>query len=664
MKEKNPYLLGPLEEKLQASKKIERVGSELPQPDFQKPEPEENRPRAFPVIRRRKSRRPVSAGADYLAQRTSRLDYEKLNLANPKLWHILKNSASIGHARSLLYAYLHRTEVHLYEDRESHPLEMANSRECINVFKNLLSPRNEEATDSSALNYLWMLAKGKVHEIEGSLKQGFIEEFYYLFKGVLGNSGIYSEPDQPKSHGMKGRRAAKARSAELDELSRTANSYIERYKHGLMEEVVARRAGHKERILGHFGASGEEWNDWRWHLTHVIKDAENATRLLSLSDEEREAIRKGVKAGIPFGITPYYLSLIDEERGSGDDHSLRAQVLPTPEYAEDFQKNKKDWKQTCDFMQEKDTSPINLVTRRYPMIAIFKLYNSCSQICMYCQRNWEIQGVLSEKAQASAEDIERALDWFNEKKELREVLITGGDPLVMEDDIIERVMKRFAQMEHIERIRIGTRTPVVLPQRITDRLADLLAGNLDWGKREVSIVTHFQHPYEITPESRDAICKLQLKGISVYNQQVFTMENSRLFESMALRRLLKLIGIEPYYTFNTKGKEEMNHFRVPIARLLQERREEVRLFSGMLRTDEPVFNLPRLGKNYIRTWQNHDMIMILPDGRRVYEFHPWEKNIAMVDTFTYTDVSIYDYLRELARRGENLSEYRTIWYYY
>jgi lysine 2,3-aminomutase len=103
---------------------------------------------------------------------------------------------------------------------------------------------------------------------------------------------------------------------------------------------------------------------------------------------------------------------------------------------------------------------------------------------------------------------------------------------------------------------------------------------------------------------------------------------------------------------------------VPIARLLQERKEEARLMPGMDRTDEPVFNVPRLGKNHLRAGQDRQILTILPDGRRVYEFLPWEKNIMLVPTYIYTDVSIFDYLRMLKHRGENIDDYNTIWYYY
>jgi lysine 2,3-aminomutase len=192
----------------------------------------------------------------------------------------------------------------------------------------------------------------------------------------------------------------------------------------------------------------------------------------------------------------------------------------------------------------------------------------------------------------------------------------------------------------------------------------MLASFQEFGKRQISIITHFEHSYEITPEAMEAIKRIRMAGMMVYNQEVFTVENSRRFESVKLRLDLKSIGIDPYYTFNMKGKEETRKYMVPIARILQERKEEARLLPGLDRTDEPVFNVPKLGKNQLMAWQDHRLVMILPNGARVYEFHPWEKNIQPIPPYNYIDVPIYDYLEELAARGENIRDYRNIWFYY
>jgi len=178
------------------------------------------------------------------------------------------------------------------------------------------------------------------------------------------------------------------------------------------------------------------------------------------------------------------------------------------------------------------------------------------------------------------------------------------------------------------------------------------------------MVTHFEHPYEICRESAEAIQKMRMRGINFYNQQVFTFANSKRFETVSLRIALKMIGVDPYYVFNMKGKKEMQDYAVPVSRILQERKEEARLLPGIYRTDEPVFNVPFLGKNHMRSRQDHELVSILTDGRRVYAFHPWEKNIRGVDSYYYTDVSIKEYLNRLQEIGEDPDEYWSIWYYY
>jgi lysine 2,3-aminomutase len=268
-------------------------------------------------------------------------------------------------------------------------------------------------------------------------------------------------------------------------------------------------------------------------------------------------------------------------------------------------------------------------------------------------------------ALASEKRINAAINWIRAHPAIHEVLITGGDPLGMEDGDIEKILDRVADIPAVERIRIGSRTPVTLPTRITEALADLLARYREPGQRQIALVTHVQHSYEITPDTLTAVDRLRQRGIPVFNQLVYTFFISRRFEASFLRRTLTKIGIDPYYTFNTKGKEETVEYRVPIARLLQEQKEEARLMPGLTRTDEAVYNVPGLGKNYLRANSHRDLVSILPDGSRLYEFHPWEKNISNIaKTHLSEDVPILDYLLQLDAIGENFHDYDTIWYYY
>jgi len=548
-------------------------------------------------------------------------------------------------------------------------LEKATVRECVRAFKSVIGPINETRTEASALDGLWKLARGGQDELETGLSVGFLMEFVSLFRGVVGESGVYGEDEQgaaatPEFLQKKGREAAVARTEVLDEIGATLHKHFSKYPSGLDDEAVARRRETRTRILRYLEGKDSDWDDYLWQTKNVFQDLRALPDLIELPEEQKQAIEKAVEYRIPFGITPYYLSLMDRDLSLGHDHAIRAQVLPPKDYVDMMAEHRAEAEMLLDFMGEHDTSPVDLVTRRYPLIAILKPFNTCAQICVYCQRNWEIDGVLDPNAMACPEKIEDALAWLEQHPSIGEVLITGGDPLLMEDSQLRPILERLAGLDHIFRIRIGTRTPVVLPMRWNDGLMELFSEIHQPPKREVCIVTHFEHSYEVTPEALEAVQKIRKAGMNVYNQEVFTIENSRRFETVKLRRDLKSIGVDPYYNFNMKGKEETKRYMVPIARILQERKEEARLLPGADRTDEPVFNVPRLGKNHLRAWQDHRVIMILPNGARVYEFHPWEKNLAAVPPYYYTDVPLYDYLKELAARGEDLNEYRTMWYYY
>ncbi len=595
---------------------------------------------------------------------------QRLWEANPEIYAILLNADSLENARDNLYTYLSQKERAVFDIANSlHILEKATVRECVRVFKSIIGPVNEYRTGVSALKILWELACKPNAAISTEISIGFMLEFIHLFRGVQGKSNIYIEDQQvkkgvPEFLRRKGRLAAELRTEILDDLGQMMHKYFKRYPSGLEDEVVNWRQENKARIMSYFNGTENDWSDYRWHLTHVIDNPEPILDLIELTAQGRAAIKKAVQNKLPFGVTPYFLSLMDRRLTIGYDHAVRSQVLPPEEYVDNMINIKSDRTYHCDFMGEHDTSPEDLITRRYPMIAILKPYNTCAQICVYCQRNWEIDRVLDPKAMASRNKINKAIKWLDRHRSIGDVLITGGDPLIMKDGQIEHMLEALSAMKHIYRIRLGTRTPVVLPMRWTDNLMRIVGKFHEPPVREIAIVTHFEHSYEITPDAMAAVQKLRKAGISVYNQVVFTMENSRRFELAKLRRDLRSIGVDPYYTFNMKGKEETRRYMVPIARILQERKEEARLLPGLDRTDEPVFNVPKLGKNHLRAWQDHRLVMILPDGSRIYEFHPWEKNITPVPPYNYVDVPIYEYLEELAARGENMRDYRTIWYYY
>ncbi|MCZ7542754.1 MAG: KamA family radical SAM protein [Anaerolineae bacterium] len=508
--------------------------------------------------------------------------------------------------------------------------------------------------------------------------EGFVLEFVHLFRGLSGESGLVqgwlgpalaeAGAELVDFNQLEGRRAGVARSDFLDQAAAHMWARVSRHPTGLDPEVVARRRRNAQAIIDFFDATPAHWESFAWQLAHVIQGPEAVAQLeqlIPMTPAEKDAVRLAVENGIPFGITPYYLSLFDFDSASRrEDAQVRAQVIPPLHYVRRMIEHKQDREFAFDFMHERDTSPIDLVTRRYASIAILKPIDTCPQICVYCQRNWEIAGPMEASGFPAREKLDAALDWFAAHPELREVLVTGGDPFFLSDRRIKHILDRLAAMDHITNIRFGTRALVTLPMRVTDDLADLLSRYIAPGRRNVSVVTHIESAAEVTPEMADAAYRLRSRGLHLYNQQVFTLHTSRRFQAVANRVAMKKIGVDPYYTFYPKGKEETRDYVTPLARILQERKEEARLLPGMFRTDEPVFNVPRLGKNHVRARQDRELIAIRPDGRRVYLWHPWEKGIMPTEPWLYVDNGIHRYLEQLEEIGEDPAEYASIWYYY
>ncbi len=581
---------------------------------------------------------------------------------NQQLAIALGEAETLEDARKAILRYIFEFEsITLNTNQYKNPMERSVARKCINTLKNIFSKRSEQLTEYSAVEAIWKLSNNK----ESEITREFILDVRHMFLGMKGETGLYSvtSNDMPEERMETNRTISKERSDVLDGIAYNAFNWIKKYAVGLDSEIVAKREKNKKRIQQLYNASDEQWNDWKWQCRNVIRDLQTASEVINLTESERRAITIAKENGLPFGITPYYAMLMDEQTDRQYDHAVRSQVIPPLKYAEYMASRKNTQMEELDFMGEMDTSPEDLITRRYPMISIFKPYNTCSQICVYCQRNWEIDDVLAEDAQAPKNKLANAIEWYRNHPCVTEILITGGDPAIMSDQVFQRLLEQFSQIEHITRIRIGTRIPVVMPMRITDQFADMLASFKAPGKREICIMTHFEHTYEVTPEAMEAVQKLRSRNIPVYNQGVYTIENARRFEMVALRKQLRLIGVDPYYTFNTKGKEETRHYRIPIARLIQEQTEEARLNPGLERTDEAVYNIPRLGKNYLRSGQDHEVIMVLPSGERVYEFYPWDTSMQDISPYLYVDVPVQEFLDRIEAKGDSAEDYSSIWYY-
>jgi lysine 2,3-aminomutase len=593
---------------------------------------------------------------------TERYTFERFKADAGRIIPLVEQASSVEEARRALFSHVSEEQYERCGIGINSNVALPHIvRDCARAWRSILLQRSEKAAGFSIMHALWDLTRGKPRP---DLEPGFYAELTHLSLGLEGNIAVPESEVSTASTSLSGREAALVRSRELDKLWALVETRMSRYEDGLERKAVRRRSKRRAKIMAALNATGRDFADWRWHVNHIARDAETLERLVPLEPMERNSVRKATRGGLPFGVTPYYASLFDDDPEPGRDRALRAQVIPPPDYVERMLANRDNRECAFDFMHEQDTSPIDLITRRYPAIAILKPYNTCPQICVYCQRNWEIDEAMAPDALADPEDLDAAIAFIEKHPALREILVTGGDPLSLEDDTLFSILHRLAAIQHIDVIRIGTRTPVTLPMRITPQLARFLGRLRKPGQREVCIVTHVEHAYEITPELVAAVNRLKRQGISVFNQLVFSFFVSRRFEASRLRMLLRRVGIDPYYTFMTKGKEETNAYRVPLARLLQEQKEEARLLPGLRRTDEPVYNVPGLGKNYLRAFQHRDLLAILPDGTRVYGFHPWEKGISKQAEYVGHDVPLLRYLARLEAIGENVDEYESLWYYY
>lgn len=580
---------------------------------------------------------------------------------NPLIFKLIAQAHDIEDLRGQLIDFTFTVEQQIVEEAAHDDASLlARIRDCGFSFRTILKKGSEQAAGFSVLQALWDIG----HNIpRPELSPAFFADLLYM---LLGMQGLAPRRTLDAIHltavQSSGKKAAVKRSRQLDNLWNEVDRRMSAYPSGLEEAAVRRRHVRREKILSVLGGTLENWHDWRWQIKHIIRDLASLEKMVKLSASQRNALKAAKENRLPFGITPHYLSLMDDELGKRDA-AIRAQVLPPMSYVKEVAALEDV---SClDFMGEEDTSPFELITRRYPAICILKPYNTCPQICVYCQRNWEIDDVMASGAFAGMEKIDGAIQWIHDHPAIHEVLITGGDPLAMGNEALASILAKVAEIPTVERIRIGSRTFVTMPMRITEGLAALISQYREPGRREVVMMTHVQHPYEVTPDTVAAVNKFRMRGIPVYNQLVYTYYASKRFEAASLRRVLRLIGIDPYYTFNTKGKDETLAYRTPIARLLQEQQEEARLLPGLARTDEAVFNVPRQGKSYLRAREYRNFLSILPDGARMYEFHSWEKKVSQeTSTFITTDVPILHYLERLSKDGESVSDYETIWYYF
>ncbi|WP_456400676.1 lysine 2,3-aminomutase [Mesoaciditoga sp.] len=295
--------------------------------------------------------------------------------------------------------------------------------------------------------------------------------------------------------------------------------------------------------------SEEQWNDWKWQISHRIMDADTLSKVIPLDENEKNAITTSLEH-LRMAITPYYASLIDP---NDPEDPIRKQAVPTMNelYVAP--------NESTDPLFEDVDSPVYGLTHRYPDRVLALVTDQCSMYCRHCTRRRKA-GETDMPMPMSK--IDKMVEYVAAHEEIRDVLISGGDPFTLSTERLEAIIKKFRAIPHVEIVRIGTRTPVVMPQRITDELVNMLRKY-----HPIWVNTHFNHPNEITPESEKALAKMADAGIPLGNQSVLLRGINDCPQVMKkLVHLLVKNRVRPYYIYQCDLSKGLSHFRTSVAR--------------------------------------------------------------------------------------------------
>lgn len=295
-----------------------------------------------------------------------------------------------------------------------------------------------------------------------------------------------------------------------------------------------------------------DWNDWRWQSRHRARTLEHLERYLVLSPSEREAILQGGSM-LPVGITPYYLSLVSPD---DSDEPLRRTVIPS------LSEFRRTYGEADDPLGEDGHSPVPGLVHRYPDRVLFLALDFCSTYCRYCTRSRVVGHgeLLPNEAR-----LEKALDYIRQNREIRDVLISGGDPLALSEDRLDWLLTQLRQIPHVEFIRLGTKMPAVLPQRITPQLCRMLRKH-----HPLWMSLHFLHPDECTVEAFQACSRLADSGIPLGAQTVLLKGVNDSVDTMRdlVHRLL-VMRVRPYYLYQCDPISGSAHFRTTVEKGLE-----------------------------------------------------------------------------------------------
>jgi lysine 2,3-aminomutase len=347
----------------------------------------------------------------------------------------------------------------------------------------------------------------------------------------------------------------------------------------------------------------EQWNDWKWHFRNRITSVDELARRVPLSAKEQTQL-KLVAEKYPISITPHYLSLIDPD---DPDDPIRKQAIPC------FQEIALAGMGFEDPLEERKHSVVPGLVHRYPDRALMVLTNLCPMLCRHCTRKREWQSGAWVRTQA---EIDAMLAYIREHHEVRDVIMSGGDVLALSTQRLEAVLASLRAIEHVEIIRIGSRFPVVLPQRIDAELCNMLSKY-----SPIWLNTHFNHQREITPESAAAIDRLVRAGVPVNNQSVLLKGvNDTVEAQLKLCHGLLRIKVRPYYLFQCDEVQGTEHLHTPLQTGV-DIIKGMRGFTSGLAIPTFVVDLPGGGgkvplqPNYVLSQNEDEMILRNYEGR-------------------------------------------------
>lgn len=353
-----------------------------------------------------------------------------------------------------------------------------------------------------------------------------------------------------------------------------------------------------ERIQADVTAS--HWRDWRWQLKQTIRKVSSVERLLKITFEPKElAMLEQTVKKFPLAVTPYYLSLIDREDFRNDP--IFKQAIPNHHELVIEHSDMKDP------LAEDEDSPVPGITHRYPDRVLFLISNICSMYCRHCTRKRKVGDV---DFIPDREVIMQGIEYIRKTPVIRDVLLSGGDPLMLTDDYLDWILTELHSIDHVEVIRIGTRMPVVLPYRVTDDLVAMLKKH-----HPLWINTQFNHPREVTRSSREALRKLADAGIPLGNQSVLLAginDCPRIIKKLVHKLVQN--RVRPYYMYQCDLAEGLSHFRTPVGKGLDIIESLIGHTSGFA-VPTYVVDAPEGGgkipimPNYIISWSTNRVVL-------------------------------------------------------